>query len=100
MMKGKEDEALFERLVAGEKECLRPPMERYGDALTLYANGYVHDIDAAEDSMIEAFSRMLVKRPRLREGGFKPCLYKTARNLEGFPPWGATRGRLARSRPL
>ena len=24
---------------------------------------------------------MLVKRPRLREGGFKPYLFKTARNL-------------------
>ena len=80
-MKGKGDETLFERLVAGDQECLRPLMERYGDVLTLYVNGYVHDIDAAEDTMIEAFSRMLVKRPRLREGGFKPYLYKTARNL-------------------
>ena len=75
------DEKLFERLVAGDQEYLRPLMERYGDALTLYANGYVHDIHSAEDLMIEAFSRMLVKRPRLRTGGFKPYLYKTARNL-------------------
>ena len=75
------DEMLFERLVAGNQDCLRPLMERYGDALTLYANGYIHDIDAAEDLMIEAFSRMLAKRPRLRGGGFKPYLYKTARNL-------------------
>ena len=81
MMKGKEDEALFERLVAGDQEALRPLMERYGDALTLFLNGYVHDVDAAEDLMIEAFSRMLVRRPRLREGGFKPYLFKTARNL-------------------
>ncbi|MDO4851132.1 MAG: RNA polymerase sigma factor [Actinomycetota bacterium] len=75
------DERLFERLVAGEQECLRPLMERYGDPLTFYVNGYIHDIDAAEDLMIEAFSRMLAKRIRLREGGFKPYLYKTARNL-------------------
>lgn len=61
------DERLFERLVAGDQEALRPLMERYGDALTLYVNGYVHDIDAAEDPMLEAFSRLLVKRPRLRE---------------------------------
>lgn len=75
------DERLFERLVAGDQEALRPLMERYGDVLTLYVNGYVHDIDAAEDLMLEAFSRLLVKRPRLREGGFKPYLFKTARNL-------------------
>ena len=81
MMKNANDEVLFEQLVAGDQECLRPLMDCYGDALTLYANGYVHDIDAAEDLMIEAFSRMLVRRPRLREGGFKPYLYKTARNL-------------------
>ena len=64
------DEELFAQLVAGDRECLRPLMERHGDALTLYVNGYIHDIDAAEDLMIEAFARMLAKRPRLREGGF------------------------------
>lgn len=75
------DETLFERLVAGDQACLRPLMERYGDVLTLYVNGYVHDLDAAEDIMIEAFSRMLAKRPHLHANGFKPYLYKTARNL-------------------
>ena len=80
-MKRGDDESLFEQLVAGDQDCLRPLMERYGDALTLYANGYVRDIDTAEDLMIEAFSRMLAKRPRLHVGGFRPYLYKTARNL-------------------
>ena len=75
------DESLFERLLGGDQECLRPLMERHGDACTLYVNGYVRDIDAAEDIMIEAYSRMLAKRPRLHAGGFKPYLYKTARNL-------------------
>ena len=75
------DEILFEGLLKGSQESLRPLMERYGDALTLYVNGYVHDFDTAEDLMIEAFARMLAKRPRLREGGFKPYLYKTARHL-------------------
>ena len=80
-MRREDDEALFERLLSGDGDALRPLMEQYGDALTLYVNGYVRDIDMAEDLMIEAFSRMLAKRPRLREGGFKPYLYKTARNL-------------------
>ncbi|HAM16093.1 MAG TPA: sigma-70 family RNA polymerase sigma factor [Eggerthellaceae bacterium] len=80
-MRRGDDESLFEQLVAGDQDCLRPLMERYGDALTLYVNGYVRDVDAAEDIMIEAFSRMLAKRPRLHAGGFKPYLYKTARNL-------------------
>ena len=55
-MKRQDDEMLFERLLEGEGDkALRPLMERYGDALNLYANGYVHDIHAAEDLMIEAF---------------------------------------------
>lgn len=80
-MKHRDDETLFESLLEGDEAALRPLMERYGDALTLYVNGYLHDIDEAEDLMIEAFSRMLAKRPHLHAGGFKPYLYKTARNL-------------------
>ena len=75
------DEQLFERSVHGDDAALRSLMERHGDLLTLYLNGYVHDIDAAEDLMIEAFSIMVTHRPLLREGGFKPYLYKIGRNL-------------------
>ena len=31
--------------------------------------------------MIEAFARIMVKRPRIRDGSFKAYLYKTGRNL-------------------
>ena len=80
-MRRENDEMLFEALLGGEEAALRSLMERHGDACTLYVNGYVCDIDAAEDIMIEAFSRMLARRPHLHVGGFKPYLYKTARNL-------------------
>ncbi|WP_268919907.1 RNA polymerase sigma factor [Acetivibrio mesophilus] len=60
---------------------MRILMERYGDALTLYINGYIHDIHEAEDLMIDAFSRMIIAKPRLTQNGFKAYLYKTARNL-------------------
>lgn len=75
------DEELFHRLINGDREALRPLMECYGDSLKLYIDGYVRDIDMAEEIMIDAFSRMLVKAPRLHRGGFKPYLFKTARNL-------------------
>ena len=80
-MKRDNDETLFEELLKGDEASLRPLMERYGDACLLYINGYVHDVDTAEDLMIEAFSRMLAKRPHLHADGFKPYLFKTARNL-------------------
>ena len=75
------DEKLFERSLQGDDRSLRTLMERHGDALMLYLNGYVRDLVAAEDLMIESFSRMYVKRPSLRAGGFKPYLYKVGRNL-------------------
>jgi len=75
------DEQLFKRLLLGDGESLRPLLVKYGDPLMLYINGYVHDLDMAEELMMEAFSRLLARRPLLREGGFKPYLYKTGRNL-------------------
>ena len=57
-------------------------MEKYGDALTLYINGYIRDIHEAEDLMIEAFSLIFAKeRPLAGEGSFKAYLFKTARHL-------------------
>lgn len=75
------DEALYQAYLAGDELGLRTLMERYGDPITYYVHGYIHDVHYAEDLMIEAFSRVIAKRPRLREGGFRPYLYKTARNL-------------------
>jgi RNA polymerase sigma factor (sigma-70 family) len=75
------NEELFTAYLNGDGNALHILMERHGDALTLYINGYIHDIHEAEDLMIEAFSRMILARPRLVPNGFKPYLYKTARNL-------------------
>ena len=56
-------------------------MIRYGDSLTVFINGYLHNMQDAEDMMIEAFARIALKKPTIREGCFKAYLYKTARNL-------------------
>ncbi|MBQ6585533.1 MAG: RNA polymerase sigma factor [Coriobacteriales bacterium] len=75
------DERCFNGFLLGDESGLRVLMDRYGDSLTLYINGYLHDIHESEDLMIESFSRVIAKRPRLVAGGFRPYLYKTARNL-------------------
>ena len=75
------DEDVFERHLAGDATALPILMERYHEPLTLYANGYLHDLHAAEDVTISAFARLLIRRPRLRAGGFKPYLYQVARRL-------------------
>ena len=76
------DETAYRRYLDGEQKAADLLVEKYGDALTLYINSYLKDINEAEDLMIEAFSQIFAKeRPITGEGEFKAYLYKTARNL-------------------
>lgn len=76
------DETAYRKYLDGEAHAADPLVEKYGDALTLYLNGYLQDIHEAEDLMIEAFSRIFAKeRPISGQGSFRAYLYKTARNL-------------------
>lgn len=76
------DETAYRRYLDGENTAADLLVEKYGDPLTIYINGYIKDIHEAEDLMIEAFSRIFAKeRPITSEGSFKAYLYKTARHL-------------------
>lgn len=76
------DETAYRRYLDGEQKAADLLVERYGDAMTLYINGYIKDIHEAEDLMIEAFSQLFAKeRPIEGEGSFKAYLYKIARHL-------------------
>lgn len=76
------DEMAYQQYLKGEEESADILVERYGDALIYYINGYIHDIHEAEDLMIEAFAQIFAKeRPIDGKGSFRAYLYKTARNL-------------------
>ena len=75
------DEELYRRYLDGDETGLSQLMEKYGDALTLYIDGYLGDIHEAEDLMIEVFSYLLTRRPRIRDGGLRAYLYKAARHM-------------------
>lgn len=76
------DETAYRRYLDGEQKAADLLVEKYGDPLTLYINGYLKDMHEAEDLMIEAFSRIFAKeRPITGAGAFQAYLYKTARNL-------------------
>lgn len=75
------DITLYQSFLSGDDSGLQRLMERYGNSLTLYIDGYLHDIHEAEDLMIEAFAYFVAKRPRLRDDGFRAYLYKSARHL-------------------
>lgn len=75
------DITLYQSFLSGDDSGLQRLMECYGNSLTLYIDGYLHDIHEAEDLMIEAFAYFVAKRPRLRDDGFRAYLYKSARHL-------------------
>ena len=76
------DEMAYREYLEGREESADILVDRYGDALTYYINGYIHDIHESEDLMIEAFARVFAKeRPINGKGSFRAYLYKTARNL-------------------
>ena len=75
------DEECYQLFLQGDTASFDQLMLRYGDNLTFYLYGYLHDWQDAEDMMIDAFARIMVKKPVIRTGGFKTYLYKTARNL-------------------
>ncbi|MBQ6478529.1 MAG: sigma-70 family RNA polymerase sigma factor [Erysipelotrichaceae bacterium] len=75
------DSELYDRFLDGDVSSYDQLMIRYGDRLTFYIYGYTNDLQDAEDLMIEAFARIMVKKPRIRSGYFKTYLYKAARNL-------------------
>ena len=65
------DEEFYKQYLCGDEAGLEALMKKYGDPLTLYINGYLHDVHEAEDLMIEAFSYLFTKKPRIRDGCFK-----------------------------
>ena len=75
------DDRIYRRFLSGEREIYGELMRKYGDGLVLYLHGLLHSWEDAEDLMVEAFARIMVKKPHIREGGFKAYHYKTARNL-------------------
>lgn len=75
------DEDLYRQYLSGDETGLDSLMQRYGNSLTLYINGYLHDLHEAEDLMIEVFAYVFTKKPHIRDGGLKAYLYKAARHM-------------------
>lgn len=75
------DEEFYRCYLDGDEAGLTALMERYGNALTLYIDGYLGDIHESEYLMIEVFAYLFTKRPRIRDGGLKAYLYKAARHM-------------------
>ena len=75
------DEEAYAGFLSGDVSAYDDLLARHGDNLVLYLYGYLRNWQDAEDMMIEAFARIIVKKPTIRRGSFKAYLFKTARNL-------------------
>ena len=75
------DDILYRRYLGGDEDSLSALMERHGDKLTLYLDGCLHDLHESEDLMIEVFAYLIAKQPRIRDGGFRAYLYRSARHM-------------------
>ena len=75
------DETLYWQYVNGDDAGLEALMKKYGDPLTLYIDGYLHDVHEAEQLMLDVFAYLFTKKPNIRDGGLKAYLYKAARHM-------------------
>ena len=70
------DEELYRQYISGDETGLDELMKKYGDPLTLYINGYLHDVHEAEDLMIEAFSYLFTRLTCIKRRGTWLCATK------------------------
>ena len=64
------DEALYRQYLSGDDEGLNALMKKYGDPMTLYIDGYLHDVHESEELMLDVFAYLFTKKPRIRPGGW------------------------------
>ena len=74
------DDQLYQQYLSGNQSAGDELMLRYGDALTAYLDGFLHNAQDAEDLMLDCFTVILVDKPKIAEGCFRTYLFKIARN--------------------
>ena len=58
------DEAFYRQYLSGDDAGLEALMKKYGDPLTLYIDGYLHDVHEAEELMLDVFAYLFTKKPK------------------------------------
>lgn len=74
------DDELYAQYLDGKTEAGDALMLRYDNALILYIDSFIHNLQDAEDLMLDCFSVILIDKPRIAAGAFKAYLFKVARN--------------------
>ena len=75
------DDELYRAYLTGDASAGDQLMLRYGDMLTAYLSAFLHNLQDAEDLMLDCFTVILVDKPRIREGHFRAYLFQVGRNM-------------------
>ena len=77
------DEKLYMRFLEnGDSDDLRVLLERYNESLTLFIYGFIHDMEDAEELMLDAFAVAASGTARFRNrSSFRTWLFAIGRNL-------------------
>ena len=59
------DEVLYRQYLSGDDEGLNALMKKYGTPLTLYIDGYLHDVHKSEELMLDVFAYLFMILSRL-----------------------------------
>ena len=58
------DEVFYRQYLSGNDAGLEALMKKYGDSLTLYIDGYLHDVHETEELMLDVFSPICSRKGR------------------------------------
>lgn len=74
-------ESSYRRFLVGDNTAIGELVEKYNKSLVFYLLGILKTVDRAEDAAAEAFVKLLVKKPRLRDDlAFRSYLFRIGRN--------------------
>ena len=72
----------YRRFLSGDNDALVVIIRDYKDGLTFFLNGFVNDLNLAEELMEDTFVRLYTKKPRFSgKSSFKTWLYGIGRNI-------------------
>lgn len=75
------DELVYNRYLTSHNENdIRILLERHKDSLVLFLMGFVHDIDDAEELMLDAFAEVAASRKFSGKSSFKTWLFSIGKN--------------------
>ena len=74
------DDQLYMQYLSGDQAAGDELMLRYSDLLIAYLDAFLHNVQDAEDLMLDCFTVILVKKPKIEDGHFRAYLYKMAHN--------------------